>query len=272
MKRFDLSSFADELLTGEDIIFDLDGTLIEGDIGETLFYHTLLAGSICTTNDEKWFMPFSKLDSKIPIPIHGESAKMLFDYQTDLSGRAFEKAYTHTATWLENYPREDIELLIVRLLATNVQPVRIPCQAFINGKSQDIHIRYGVHVKVDMREMVRGFREKGARLWIVSASPQMVCELVGENFKIEPEHILGVKVAANGREITRFPWGPSKVRVLREVEVTKPLFAFGDGEGDIEMLAIAKYPVVIENGSTSLLKLASQKDWWFYAYHEKLVE
>ncbi|MGV8025238.1 MAG: HAD family hydrolase [Anaerolineaceae bacterium] len=261
-----------ERLDGQDIVFDLDGTLIEGDIGETLFYHTLLAGAIYTPNDEKWFLPFSKPDSKIPIPIHGESAQLLLGYQIDLSEGDFEKAYTSTARWLENYPRKDIELLIVRLLATNAEPVRIACQVFSQGKPQAMHICYGVHIKVGMREMVRNFHEKGARLWIVSASPQMVCELVGRDFKIEPEYILGVKVAKDGRQISRFPWGSSKVRVLHEAGVTKPLFAFGDGEGDIEMLSIAKYPVVIEKGSTSLLKIASQKDWWFYADHEKLVE
>jgi len=269
MKPFNQISLKEEILNGQDIVFDLDGTLIEGDIGETIFYHTLLAGSIRTPDDEEWLIPFSKIDSKIPIQLNGQNAQLLFDYQTDISEKAFEKAYTRTATWLENYPREDIELLIVRLLAANAKPVRIPCQAVINGKSWNIHIRYGMHVKTGMHEMVRNFRKKGARVWIVSASPQVVCELVGSNFEIKPENVLGMKVAGNGREITRFPWGLNKVRALREVGVTKSLLAFGDGEGDIEMLAIAKYPVVIENGSKSLLKLASQKGWWVYADQEE---
>jgi phosphoserine phosphatase len=272
MKTFNQLSLKSETLDGQDLVFDLDGTLIEGDIGETLFYHTLLAGSIHTPDDEKWFIPICEHHPKIPIQLCEQSAQLLLDYQTNLSERAFEKAYTRTATWLENYQREDIELLIARLLAAHAKPVSIPCRAVINGKSRDIHIRYGVHIKTGLREAVRNFRDQGARLWIVSASPQAVCELVGKKFEIEPQHILGVKVTGNGREIARFPWGPAKVWALREVGVTKPLLAFGDGEGDIEMLAIAKYPVVIEDGSTSLLKLASQKDWWFYADQEEQVE
>lgn len=264
MKNFNQAPIGSEKLEGKDIVFDLDGTLIEGDIGETLFYHTLLAASSCAPGDEKWSMPFSGVDAKTPEVVRGESAQLLFDYQTALAEGAFEQAYTRTAIWLESFPHEEIELLLLRLLAADTHPVHMPCRLYVNGTSRDLQINYGVQVKADMRAMLRTFRERGARSWIVSASPQVVCELVGRELNIEPQYIRGVKVAQDGQQVSRFPWGAGKVKVLREAGVTKPLLAFGDGEGDIEMLSLAKYPVVIANGSASLLHIARQKDWWIY--------
>lgn len=264
MKNFHQLTIKNENLDGQDIVFDLDGTLIEGDIGETLFYHSLLSVSLYAHSDEKWSKPFSGLDPKEPIPVRGESAQLLFDYQTALAEGEFEKAYTRTAIWLESFPREEMELLLVRMLAVNTHPVHMPCRVYANGTSQDIQINYGVRVKADMRALVRIFREQGARLWIVSASPQVVCELVGREFQIQPQNILGVKTSADGKQVSRFPWGAGKVRVLHEAGVTQPYFAFGDGEGDIEMLSLARYPVVIAKGSASLLHIARQKDWWVY--------
>ena len=264
MKNFHQLTIKSENLDGQDIVFDLDGTLIEGDIGETLFYHSLLAVSMYARSDEKWSQPFSGLDPMKPIPVRGESAQLLYDYQTALAEGAFEKAYTRTAIWLESFPREEIELLLLRLLAAAIQPVRMPCRVYVNGTSRDLQISYGVRVKADMRVLLQTFREQGARLWIVSASPQVVCELVGREFHIPPHNILGVQASADGQQVSRFPWGAGKVRVLREAGVTQPYFAFGDGEGDIEMLSLARYPVVIANGSASLLQIARQKDWWVY--------
>jgi hypothetical protein len=42
MKTFHPDLLLDEALPGENILFDLDGTLLQGDLGETVFYHTQL--------------------------------------------------------------------------------------------------------------------------------------------------------------------------------------------------------------------------------------
>ena len=54
------------------------------------------------------------------------------------------------------------------------------------------------------------------------------------------------------------------MKVLHQAGVTRALLAFGDSPGDIAMLAMAKYPVVVANGSTGLLQQAEVKGWWVY--------
>jgi len=268
MKRFDLSSFADELLTGEDIIFDLDGTLLEGDIGETLFYHTLLMHPFCDPHDEKWFQPIQAHEADNLIHVSDQNAELLDDYRAHLARGEFEKAYTSTARWLEQFERADVERLVQAVLRQPTDLVSISCALETNKRHRQISIRYGAHVKMGMQTMVRSFQEQGATVWIVSASPQAICEIAGERIGIPPERVLGVKIATEETECPRLPWGAMKVRVLQTAGVLRPLMAFGDGEGDIEMLGIAQYPVVIENGSIKLLQLARKNDWWIYPERE----
>ena len=54
------------------------------------------------------------------------------------------------------------------------------------------------------------------------------------------------------------------MNALHQAGVTRALLAFGDSQGDIAMLKMAKYPVVVANGSTTLLQQAEGKAWWIY--------
>ncbi len=80
-----------------------------------------------------------------------------------------------------------------------------------------------------MKDLATALIDAGASGWIVSASPQPVCEAVGNLLGFERSQIIGV-LTVNGR--MRTPWGRRKVAELKKLGVTRPLLAFGDSSGD----------------------------------------
>jgi phosphoserine phosphatase len=264
MKIFNPGMFDREMLEGQDIVFDMDGTLIEGDIGETLFYHTLLAASIYPSSTVTRIAPISEKELKKPVILSEEYAELLINYRTKISSQLFGEAYIKAAQWLEKYPRKDLEKLTYAFLTDHKAPKTIKCKAQINNTITYMKIPYGAHIRPVMREIVAYFIKCKVNLWIVSASPQTICEKVADELGIDRKRVIGVKVRVTEQEHPRLPWGANKLDALKEASVFQPLIVFGDGEGDLEMLAMAKYPVVVEDGSAKLVELAEKQGWLIY--------
>ena len=254
MRKFDVHTIACAALNGQDVVFDLDGTLISGDIGETLFYHTLLAqsGTTILANTE---ILGNQRDTFF---IAEENLDLLLTYQAAIRSHSHRAAYLLTAEWLRRYARHDLERLIRIFLADRKSENAVKLTVSSGGGIQEIEILYGAALRADMLALVRKFRSCQANLWIVSASPQAVCEIVAEQIGIPSRQVLG---AAAG-EAEQIPWGITKTTLLREAGVSEPLAVFGNGEGDLDMLAAAKFPVVVMDGSGEMLAIAEARDWW----------
>ena len=261
MKTFQSDLLLDEKLQGENILFDLDGTLLQGDLGETVFYHTLLLSDLYAPGTDNWFQP---LKQDMLLRLTGERAEILNDYLKDIQQEEFEKAYTSAASWLADFNRADLQALTKTVLLRGTAPVPITCSLENGGERRAITLSYGARAKEDMRTMIKGFLEKGALIWMVSASPQLICEIAAEQLDIAYERVLGVQLPTEDGKDGGFPWGEAKVKALHQAGVTRALLAFGDSPGDIAMLKMAKYPVVVENGSSRLLQQGEQEDWWVY--------
>lgn len=272
MRNFQELLLDQMLIKDRDIVFDLDGTLIEGDIGETLYYHTLLTEYVDKEYKLDWLKPIG-VDSRVtPVPLVNEGAEIISSYRKKLALGDFEKAYLTTARHLERYQRDNIETLVQAFLSEKTAPTGITYQRSINGRFQKSFIPYGVRIKQEMIRLVQFFKQQGANLWIVSASPQMVCEFVAKKFGIDIQQVLGTCVSEEENDVQRFPWGSSKLKVLLESGVTHPLFVFGDGEGDVEMLEVAEYPVVVEGNSRKIIELAIRKNWWIFSSSGNLIK
>lgn len=262
MKVFHPTILADEPLQGEYILFDLDGTLLQGDLGETVFYHTLLLSDLYAPGTGKWFQP---LKQDMLLRLTGQHAEILDNYLNNIQQEKFEEAYTSTARWLVEFKPADLQALTEAILLRGAAPVPIPCSLENGGEQRKVTLNYGARIKEDMRTMIRGFQGKGALIWMVSASPQMLCEIAAEQLGIARERVLGVQLPTNDGDQGRFPWGEAKVQALHQAGVLRALLAFGDSQGDSEMLGMAKFPVVVANGSTRLLQQAEGEDWWVYS-------
>ena len=254
MRKFDINTINCADLKDQDIVFDLDGTLITGDVGETLFYHTLLARSGTNITDNLVILE-NQWDA---FCLAEENLDLLLTYQAAIRSRSHRVAYLLTAEWLRRYPRHELERLIEMFLTKTSAGNTVNLSVPSDGGIQEVEIPYGVALRPEMLAMVRRFRFCQANLWIVSASPQAVCEIMAERIGIPRAQVLGA-VAGEAEQI---PWGITKATLLREAGVTEPLAVFGNGEGDLDMLAAARIPVVVMDGSEEMLAIAEARDWW----------
>ena len=245
-----------------DIVFDLDGTLIASDIGETLFYHTLLTQTQAPLAEDADIQLLRPGNLRDAFTLSKENLELLMAYQTAIGAASFREAYLLTAKWLERYSRGDLERLIRALFEKPNVGKTITCQGCADNGIQELEISYGTAFKPDMLAIVRYLQSCQARLWIVSASPQEVCEIMAERIGIPREHVLGAKSNSGNAAPPQIPWGDAKTALLREAGVVEPLIVFGDSAGDLDMLAAAKFPVVMADRSEKMLAIAEERGWW----------
>ncbi len=133
----------------------------------------------------------------------------------------------------------------------------------------DEYFAAGVEANVfpEMRELVRRLAETGCDVWAVSSSNVWIIRSAMQTFGIPRNRILAAECAVDDGVITnrliRVPSGPGKVEAIEAAIPAKPDCAFGNAIWDREMLALAKYPFVI-NPFPNLREIAVEKGWPVY--------
>lgn len=251
-------------LRGRDIVFDLDGTLLKGDIGESVFLHLHIK---------------NLLDGKLPGGIglgadayrDDASAAIIARYLEWCEAGQYDQAYRYTAEVIASYQQPQIHDAVRRILTNSAGQVEL--QISISDQDQEnsgtlFSANFGVEVRPILMQLASSFKERGARLWIVSASPQGVVDACGEFFGFPPGNVFGAVVDRTTSAIERFPWKNGKVDVLRSCGIQKPLLVFGNGLEDLEMLQLADFPVVMEDGHPELVEHARAEGWTIYNDHK----
>lgn len=249
---------------GEDVVFDLDGTMIIGDLGETVFYHYLLGASPDpkALSDNSDSAQYPKGSVRL---CRGQVAKTLMQYDDLIASGQCDHAYELVARWLSGKSADCLRTYIWGILNAGDDPIDVEYQLEI-PEHEIIHrvATIGVRLRTGMRELVSKLQSFDAQIWIVSASPQSVVEAFAEWLGIPRNRILAVKTSADGSKILRFPWRREKVDVLKMAGVDQPLIAFGDSLDDGDMLAMARYPVVMGDGDPGLVDEARENKWLIY--------
>lgn len=120
-----------------------------------------------------------------------------------------------------------------------------------------------------MRTLVRGLTEEGFEVWIVSASNAWSVAAAARYMDIEPERVLGITCRVDSGIITPEVLQPvtcnqGKVDAIRQTIGVRPLLAFGDSLGDLEMLEHVGQPMVVLDAtvaSTPLSRIATERNW-----------
>ena len=254
---------------GADVVFDLDGTLLHGDLGETVFYNLLLHDK--ELGDPR-SDPVRQSDPQIMLNCRGRTAQILALYQA-LHQRGREaRAYKLTARIIGRYSVKHVRKMAKRILELDVDPVDRKCRIELpNNDKIEYVLHYGARIRNRMMELVRHLHSEGARIWIVSASPQAVVEGCGDLLGIPNRNVLAATVTRSDYKIVRFPWARDKAEVLREAGVTHPRIAFGNGLEDLELLQAAEYAVVMADGNPTLLDEAIRRQWDIFRPLTKFV-
>ena len=243
-------------LDGAEVVFDLDGTLVKGDLGETVFFHVLLGKSIVGRNPEVGPKCQEIVD------LSGGRDQLLERYFSLVRTKKYQKASKFLAKFIAKLPAIETGSITGFVLQQNGLMKFIEYQSEVSGTT--LKIRYGIEMWSELIELMNQFRERGARIWIVSASPQPIVEVFGSLIGVASQQILAVKVEPQRDQFIRVPYGKGKVSALQVAGIEKPLVVFGNSLGDLEMLEEARFPVVMDNSCHDLLEIANYRGWTIY--------
>ena len=243
-------------LKAAEIMVDLDGTLVKGDLGESVFFHMLLQK---TGDPYDWF--FSREARKI-ISAFGGRDQLLETHFTLIKNRQFLEATKYLTKFIAKIPVEEITRLTWSILQRNCPPELIE-DPLGDGRGS-LKLRYGASLQQELITLVKSFLEQEARIWIVSASPQPIVEVFGAMMGIPRKQVLAVKMDSRGEQFIRVPYGQGKVDALASVGIGTPYIAFGNSLGDLAVLEKAQFPVVMESSYQDLLDIAHDRGWLLF--------
>jgi phosphoserine phosphatase len=159
------------------------------------------------------------------------------------------EAYIYCATALAGHTE-----LALRTLASQVLEQRL-----VDGR---------IAPRMEILDLISALRQHGWEVWIVSAAAEVLVQVAAERHGLDPSRVIGVKLAAGRDKVLResvidpFPHREGKIAAIERWIGRPPVFAAGNADSDIEMLDVARFQLVIDNGSTALRELANERGWW----------
>lgn len=127
-------------------------------------------------------------------------------------------------------------------------------------------------------ELMRYFKEKRLKIFVVTASVKWLVEEAVERENLPVDQVLGVQVQLHKGRLTRefmppLTYGEGKKEVFLEKSAGKaPLFVAGNSPGDLFLLQIASIALVVNSagkenrehfsGERKMRKLAKEKGWF----------
>jgi phosphoserine phosphatase len=235
----------------------MDGTILNGDLGETVFF--LLHGQ--SLKEEYPNIEWPDIDIHTLSPQNNPD-ETIHQYLSFTSSGAFSDAFKLTAQVIGNYPSEEIQIFAKQILNINSSFTTHTFELTeLDDRVAEYVIHIGSQIRSEMAQLIHQLKDRGARVWIVSASPQPVVEACGDMLGIPRNRIFGATSNEDNSKLTRFPWKEDKVTALQDAGVSKPLIVFGNGLEDLNMLEIAVKPVVVADAHEPLLQLAKERKW-----------
>jgi len=231
-------------------VFDCDGTVIQGDIGEAMFYRQI----------EHFHFRLSPASVWPDHPRSGALEKLYGELAPLPPGeRGGREAYTAFAEMLlaryfDQIAAGAVEKAcadIVRLFAgyTPAEVRRLADEAWKEEFSSPLGTRRlgrrdlprGARFIAESVDLIGALTERRFEIWAVSGSNKWSVEPVVRTLGIPAERVIGIELQAEGGVLTARPDGPvpiraGKIDALRRRTPTVPLLAASDSKNDIPLL------------------------------------
>jgi len=232
-------------------VFDLDGTLVKGDLGETLFFTLLMLRAKKLSISEIDKLPEMLIQEDFVSSIsETREMKLLELYAQLLKNKQFNLAYDITNLYIENFGKSKIieaSLAVLRAFSSKAYILEfdnLSVTFFV--KQNEMILSY----------ILRLLQEDEVITYIVSASPQIVIDSFCQIFKLE--NVKRIGVSFNEPII---PYGKEKVKILNKNKIYKWELAFGNSSGDLQMLLESEFAVLCNPKEKSLIKIAEEQNW-----------
>lgn len=234
-------------------VFDCDGTVIQGDIGEAVYfrqiedfffrispadvwqdhpdrktldglYRALTAADPATRRTHPAFQDFAEL--------------MLAWYYDQLAANQVHKGCADVVRTFAGFTLDEVRQFSRDTLA---RELKVPLGEKPLGRRM---VHSGVRFLREARELIHALQEHGFDIWAVSGSCKWTVEPVFTAFGIPDHQVIGITVRHNngtlsGEPVHPIPIRAEKIDALKALEGRIPLLAASDSRNDIPLLLYA---------------------------------
>lgn len=238
------------------VAFDLDGTLLSGDLGETVFYLTILMQGLgMASSDFPALVSTVKTSTEFYCPENADLPKVMGQYTTLIRQGQLQQAYSLTAEYLAHFKKEEVCAFSEAVLSQE-----IPCQQLrLTLGAETFALTLQAKTDPLLTSIIQYCYQQGARVLIISGSPQAIVEGYCLFQNLPTGIARGIQWDEKHRCV--IPYGKAKLDILRQEGITQPYIAFGNATGDLEMLSAAVYPFVRKTSQQSILDQAAANHW-----------
>jgi HAD superfamily phosphoserine phosphatase-like hydrolase len=108
-----------------------------------------------------------------------------------------------------------------------------------------------MRVRPEIVELISAMHAHGWEVWVVSASEERLVRALAPRYGIDPERVIGMRLADDGGVLQPRLDGPNtfrqgKVDAIDQRIGRRPRFAAGDAETDLEMLGAAQHRLFLD--------------------------
>jgi phosphoserine phosphatase len=226
------------------VLFDMDGTLFAGDLGETSFF-LLLASELLHKEPEA----VSSSDIASLEQVKGtQAAQVLGSYSKAIKQGQLARAYAITSDYVQTLPYTKV----LRACTRSFEAFCTDCSFWFDGVEHRLFVRKEEHMLTILRTCLEAKRA----VFLVSASPLAVVQAFCELFSLR-----GITLLAADAEHAP-PYGRGKRERLAGELVHSAHLAFGNSIGDVEMLQMACYGILRNPGLDEQLRSLAKEHAW----------
>jgi phosphoserine phosphatase len=227
-------------------VFDCDGTMIRGDIGEAMFFRQLEHFHFQTSPGEIWTDHprrreihglFTVLSQMPPETRNTSEEYVLFAdiltswYYDQLAEKKTEKACTDIVKLFAGYTEQEVRE--IAWFTFDEEITSLFSERFIGRRPYPKGIRF-IRETVDL---ITALRDHGFDLWIISGSNKWSVEPVAQQVGIPADQIIGIELETVNGYLSAKPKHPipvraNKVRALKNRDTRIPIMVASDSLHD----------------------------------------
>jgi phosphoserine phosphatase len=272
-------------------VFDCDGTLIKGDIGESMLYRQLREFSVRVAPGDLWSdhpkrddlnalysaIVAKPIEQRTSCHEHGEFCGAILDwYFGQLREGKTEKACSDIVMLLAGFSRHELAHLAEATLSDELTR---ETETASLGKHV---LPRGIRFINESVELLHTLRHEGFDIWVVSGSNQWSVEAVCKRIGVPATHVIGIDLEEEAERCIPLPIQPvpvleGKVKALFARGLLHPLVVVSDSVYDVPLfhLSLGLKVLVASNGHAESFFRTSgipRDDGWHVIDHPTLMQ
>jgi phosphoserine phosphatase len=266
------------------VVFDFDNTCIRGDMGRA-FYDWMVRERKLRFNDEVWkAVPADKRPAiqkawkkLASLPAEQQAASLAMKDFRKRMHQAYwslcyktppEKCYPWQVRFYAGYTPDEITAMAEKVVQLELNRPLGSEQIMAGPDDPSPAITStGIRFYKEIHQLMNLLRNKGFRVWVVTAGPEWVVKSAAKNLGVDPSLVVGMRTRlAEGKLTSTIDPPPTfkegKVKAIEKYIGVKPVLAVGDSWTDAEMLEYAEHALLIDRGYADLKRKAVKAGWW----------